>query len=170
METNTETQLDNVQRVRHPGTLSSKWDSLSNFPLRVQGTLQRRKQKDCRVWRTPRKEGLPNTAGPTHICILRDCGSMHRARMGLYQMGSSTQERWTQAPILNPELSPIDNHWQREEESASMESYWVCKSHLRASPVPSSRRLTQKELNGVLRGFLSHNSLSRHYFNFIFSL
>lgn len=84
--------------------------------------------------------------------------------------GVQTQGRWTQATILNPELSPIDNHWQRKEESSSMESYWVCKPHLRAGPWPSSRRLTQKELNGVLGGFLSHNALSGHYFSFYFFL
>lgn len=51
-------QSDNTQRVRDFGTLSPQADVSIKSLLRVQGSLQRRRWKECknqREWRIPRK-------------------------------------------------------------------------------------------------------------------
>lgn len=50
-------------------------------PLRVQRTLRNETQKECknqREGKSPRKEGLLDTAGLMHMWTHRDCSSMHR--------------------------------------------------------------------------------------------
>lgn len=77
MEKETDPQPDNMQRVRETGTLNPNWVvSIKSLPLRAQGTMLKRRQKECKIQKgggTPGKQGLLNHQSPcTHE--LRDCG------------------------------------------------------------------------------------------------
>lgn len=64
----------NVHRGRDLGTANPKWDvSITHcppLPLGAQGAMQKRRWKNYesqREWRAPRKQGLINTTGLSHI-------------------------------------------------------------------------------------------------------
>lgn len=89
-EQNRELQPDGPQkeRERDLGTHSSKWDVSHQIPpLRTQGILRKRKQKECksqRGWRKPGEQGALNqlnkaqmnsvteaaSTGLTHLCTV----------------------------------------------------------------------------------------------------
>lgn len=91
--------------------------------------------------------------------------------MGLVPMCTHSQRfepdrfqpgRWGRGhglPSLTKNLPPTDNCEQRKIQFSPMESYWVCSRHLRADPMPSSRKPTQNELNSVIVDFWSHRAL-----------
>ena len=85
-------------------------------PLRAQGTLWKKRQKDCknqRGWRTPRKQGL-NTAGLMHIWARRLWQHAERLHK-LHPTGTQhCEEKWTQAHI--PRLEALSNWWPLTNE------------------------------------------------------
>lgn len=96
-------QSDNTQRVRDLGTLSPQADVSIKSLFRIQGSLQRRRWKECK-----KPEGVEDTkkikpsksTESTHMLTHR--ASIHKACMGLYQMGSNSwKEKWTPEAIFN---------------------------------------------------------------------
>ena len=70
MGINTETQLDNMQRVRDFRALCINEMTYQTPPVNVQGSILKRRWRDFNIqkWRmTPRKWCIPNMAGMMHI-------------------------------------------------------------------------------------------------------
>lgn len=92
-------QLDSVQRVNDLGALSSKWRvSIISLYSVLRGFCRRGGKSRLRARMDGGQEARPSKHRQTHSV----CGSMHKACLGLYQMGSQHWEKWMQAPIPNP--------------------------------------------------------------------
>lgn len=72
-----------MQRVSDLGALSPQWEvSITSL---LPGNSVEEEVKRPRMG-LPRKQGLLNTAGPAHMQTHGDCGSLHRACIGLNKM------------------------------------------------------------------------------------
>ena len=139
----------------HDCTMCRKWEALehsvlngmssSNPSLRAQGTLWRRRQKDCKNqkgWMTPRKYCVPVTTGLTHMNSQR--------LLGTY-IGST--EVQTRVPALRWErgqkLSLIDKQWQRKNSFSKSVSLSIHRT-LKGGPKFRNRSSIQNKLKGIL--------------------
>lgn len=81
-----------------------------------------------RVWMSPRKQHLPDTAGLMYIWIHRDCGHMHRtAQVQVRWDPSAERGKRAWIPPLTKKLTAIDFCLQREKWFSPMASHWVLR-------------------------------------------
>lgn len=58
---------------------------------------------------------------------------------------------------LTQKLSPTDNCSQRKNYFSPVESYWVCKPHVRLASYPAVEMANAKKFNGIFGYLLSHS-------------
>ena len=138
-------------------------------PLRAQGTLQKKRQKECksqRGWQTPREQvslnphdlrssELTNTdvacTGPAQVCIRWDPGT----EMG--QVDTCSQ-------FLVQNLSPVDRHLQIKICFSLRESPWGNKLLFGVGYIYSSGWPSESEFTDIFGGFLSLSIASGLFF------
>lgn len=108
------------KRLRDLGLLGPEWDvSIPSLSYRVQGPMQKRKQKDCKIWRwrmTLRKWCLPDTTGQVHTWN-------HKT----YTSSSHSKSQHT--PTLAKKPFPNNSCWERGHQFSSKTRHWVSQPH-----------------------------------------
>ena len=113
-----------------------------------QGRVRRKRVKAKRRKRTPRKQGLLNTAWPTQR-VQQNAQDLH---MSVPDDVLDLKWKVNTSPIFKTEA--IFTH---ENYFSLMESCWRSKLLLSVGPMPSSRWTTENELKSIFGASLSHN-------------
>lgn len=106
-----------MQRLRDCGVLSAKWD-IAPPSCKVQGSLQKREQKDCKTQKWFKKPVFPGRAGQLYTWTHSHCDRMHKACMSWNPHRTPARRvprvpKWISSPMLAEKLPAVDSCWER---------------------------------------------------------